>query len=285
MNILVTGASGQLGHDLVIELTGRGHAVTGVSSKELNLLDPNAVRRCLTALCPDAVIHCAGYTAVDLAEDEAEKCFAVNARGTEALAAACAAVNAKHLFISTDYVFSGNGERPWEPDDPPKPLNTYGLSKYLGEEAVRRHVQEHFIVRISWLFGVNGSNFVKTMLRLGAERDQLTVVDDQIGSPTYTKDLSVLLSDMIITDKYGTYHASNEGFCSWYDFACAIMREAGLPCRVLPVSSDQYASRAKRPANSRMSKDKLEANGFHRLPPWQDALCRFLAELKENENG
>lgn len=285
MDILVTGASGQLGHDLVLELVGRGHVVTGVSSKELNLLDSEAVEVYLIARRPDAVIHCAGYTAVDLAEDEKEKCFAVNVQGTEALASACAAVGSKLLFISTDYVFSGDGERPWEPDDPPKPLNVYGMSKYLGEEAVRRSVPEHFIVRISWLFGVNGKNFVKTMLRLRAEREQITVVNDQIGSPTYTKDLSVLLSDMIETDRYGTYHATNEGFCSWYEFACAIMEEAGLPCRVLSVSSDQYPSRAKRPANSRMSKDKLTENGFHRLPPWQDALRRYLQELKENENG
>ncbi|MBQ6272857.1 MAG: dTDP-4-dehydrorhamnose reductase [Oscillospiraceae bacterium] len=285
MNILVTGASGQLGHDLVLELAGRGHTVTGVSSKELNLLEPMAVQTYLCAMRPDAVMHCAGYTAVDLAEDEKEKCFSVNSRGTETLAAACAAVGSKLLFISTDYVFSGDGERPWEPDDPPKPLNTYGLSKYRGEEAVRRYVPEHFIVRISWLFGVNGKNFVKTMLRLGKEREQITVVNDQIGSPTYTKDLAVLLADMIVTEKYGTYHATNEGFCSWYEFACAIMKEAELPCRVLPVSSDQYPSRAKRPANSRMSKDKLTANGFRRLPPWQDALRRYLAELKENYNG
>lgn len=285
MTILVTGASGQLGHDLVLELADRGHTVTGVCSKELNLLEPEAVKEYLTGMRPDAVIHCAGYTAVDLAEDEKEKCFSVNSRGTETLAAACAAVGSKLLFISTDYVFSGDGERPWEPDDLPKPLNIYGLSKYQGEEAVRRYVPEHFIVRISWLFGVNGKNFVKTMLRLGREREQITVVNDQIGSPTYTKDLAVLLADMIVTEKYGTYHATNEGFCSWYEFACAIMKEAKLPCRVLPVSSDQYPSRAKRPANSRMSKDKLTANGFRRLPPWQDALRRYLAELKENDNG
>ena len=232
MNILVSGASGQLGHDLVLELSYRGHVVTGVSSKELNLLDPVAVQTYLSAMRPDAVIHCAGYTAVDLAEDEKEKCFSVNSRGTETLAAACAAVGSKLLFISTDYVFSGDGERPWEPDDAPKPLNIYGMSKYLGEEAVRRYVPEHFIVRISWLFGVNGKNFVKTMLRLGREREQITVVNDQIGSPTYTKDLAVLLADMIVTEKYGTYHATNEGFCSWYEFACAVMKEAELPCLV-----------------------------------------------------
>ena len=285
MNILVTGVSGQLGHDLVIELRKRGHSVTGVSSKEVDLTNSAAVRSYLSAMCPEAVIHCAGYTAVDLAEDQKEKCFAVNANGTESLASACAAVGCKLLYISTDYVFPGDGKRPWEPGDKPKPLNVYGLSKYLGEEAVRANVPQHFIVRISWLFGTNGKNFVKTMLRLGAEREQLTVVDDQIGSPTYTKDLSVLLADMIVTERYGTYHATNEGFCSWYEFACAIMAEAGLPARVLPVSSDQYPSRAKLPANSRMSKDKLTQNGFDRLPSWQDALRRYLAELKENDNG
>ena len=285
MNILVTGASGQLGHDLVIELAARGHHVTGVSSKECNLTDPEAIHSCLTALRPDAVMHCAGYTAVDQAEDDAERCDRINRAGTEALARVCAALGSKLLFISTDYVFPGDGLRPWEPDDQPEPLNVYGMSKYRGEEAVRRYVEKHFIVRISWLFGLNGKNFVKTMLRLGAEREQLTVVDDQIGSPTYTKDLSVLLADMIVTERYGTYHATNEGFCSWYEFACAIMAEAGLPARVLPVSSDQYPSRAKRPANSRMSKDKLTENGFDRLPSWQDALRRYLAELKENNNG
>ena len=285
MDILVTGASGQLGHDLVIELTRRGHHVTGVSSKELDLTDPASIRTFLHQAPPDAVMHCAGYTAVDLAEEETERCNQINHLGTEALARACSELGCKLLFISTDYVFSGDGVRPWEPDDQPQPLNAYGMSKFLGEEAVRALVPEHFIVRISWLFGINGKNFVKTMLRLGAERELLTVVNDQIGSPTYTKDLSVLLADMIVTDQYGTYHATNEGFCSWFDFACAIMREAGLPAKVLPVSSEQYPSRAKRPANSRMSKEKLIEHGFQKLPPWEDALCRYLAEIKEHENG
>lgn len=285
MNILVTGVSGQLGHDLVIELTDRGHHVTGVSSKDFDLTDPAAVRAFLLDLRPDAVMHCAGYTAVDRAEDDAERCDLINRGGTEAVARTCAELGCKLLFISTDYVFPGDGLHPWEPDDLPRPLSVYGMSKYLGEEAVRKYVPKHFIVRISWLFGVNGKNFVKTMLRLGSERQQLTVVNDQIGSPTYTKDLSVLLSDMIVTERYGTYHASNEGFCSWYDFACAIMEASGLSAKVLPVSSDQYPSRAKRPSNSRMSKDKLTEMGFCRLPSWQDALRRYLAELKENENG
>lgn len=285
MKVLVTGASGQLGHDLVPELTRRGHHVIGVSSKELDLTDPVSVRAYLLQIHPDAVMHCAGYTAVDLAEDEIERCNRINHLGTEALARGCAELESKLLYISTDYVFSGDGERPWEPDDPAKPLNAYGRSKYLGEEAVRQIAPKHFIVRISWLFGANGKNFVKTMLRLGSERDKLNVVSDQIGSPTYTKDLSVLLADMIVTEKYGTYHASNEGFCSWYEFASAIMAEAGLPAKVLPVSSDQYPSRAKRPSNSRMSKEKLTENGFDRLPPWQDALHRYIEELREKENG
>ena len=285
MNILVTGASGQLGHDLVIELTKRGHSVTGVSSKEVNLTDSAAVRSYLTAMQPDAVMHCAAYTAVDKAEDDAKTCLAVNHLGTQSVAQSCAEVGCKLLYISTDYVFPGDGERFWEPEDATDPLNLYGKSKLLGEEAVRAATNQHFIVRISWAFGLNGKNFVKTMLRLGAERDTLTVVNDQFGSPTYTKDLSVLLADMIVTDKYGTYHATNEGICSWFEFASAIIVEAGLPAKVLPVSSDQYPSRAKRPANSRMSKEKLTENGFRRLPTWQDALRRYLQELKENENG
>lgn len=285
MNILVTGASGQLGHDLVIELRKRGHSVTGVSSRELNLTDPAAVRAYLNAMRPNVVMHCAAYTAVDKAEDDTEACLAVNHLGTKAVADACAEIGCKLLYISTDYVFPGDGERPWEPEDVTNPLNLYGKSKLLGEEAVRAATDKHFIVRISWVFGVNGKNFVKTMLRLGAERDKLTVVNDQFGSPTYTKDLSVLLADMVVTEKYGTYHATNEGICSWFEFASAIIAEAGLPAKVLPVSSDQYPSRAKRPSNSRMSKEKLTANGFNPLPTWQDALCRYLEELKEKEHG
>ena len=285
MNILVTGASGQLGHDLVIELNDRGHDVTGVSCKELNIIDSEAVRAYLDALRPEAVMHCAAYTAVDRAEDDAEACFAVNHIGTKAVAETCAGLGCKLLYISTDYVFPGGGVRPWEPEDCSCPLNLYGKSKLLGEEAVRSATDKHFIVRISWGFGVNGKNFVKTMLRLGAERDTITVVNDQFGSPTYTKDLSVLLADMIETEKYGTYHATNEGFCSWHEFACAILAGAGLATKVLPVSSDQYPSRARRPSNSRMSKEKLVMNGFRCLPTWEDALTRYLQELKEYNNG
>lgn len=284
MKILVTGASGQLGHDLVIELDKRGHEVFGASSKDLDITDSEAVMSRLTELKPDAVMHCAAYTAVDNAEEDKERCDAVNHMGTENVARACAEIGAKMLYLSTDYVFDGEGERPWEPDDEADPLNTYGMTKYLGEEAVREHVTAYFIVRISWVFGINGKNFVKTMLRLGAEREQLTVVCDQIGSPTYTPDLSKLLADMIATDKYGTYHATNEGLCSWYEFACAIMEKAGLKAKVLPVTSAEYPAKAKRPHNSRMSKDKLTENGFARLPHWKNALERYLIEL-ENNNG
>ena len=281
MNVLVTGASGQLGHDLLAELIARGHQVTGVSSKELDLTDTLAVRRYLIEKKPDAVMLCAAYTAVDKAEDDTKTCLAVNCFGAKAVAEACAEIGCKLLYISTDYVFPGDGERPWEPDDRPEPLNFYGRSKLLGEMAVRAATDRHFIVRISWLFGVNGKNFVKTMLRLGAEREEIKVVCDQIGSPTYTRDISVLLADMIATDRYGTYHATNEGFCSWYEFADTIMRRAGLPARVVPVPSSEYPTRAKRPLNSRMSKEKLTENGFSRLPSWQDALDRFLKELEE----
>ena len=281
MRILVTGVSGQLGHDLAEELLARGHDVTGLSSKDMNLLDPAAVKLYLTAAAPEAVIHCAAYTAVDRAEDDTETCLAVNYLGTKAIAETCAEIGCKLLFISTDYVFPGIGERPWEPDDETDPLNTYGRSKLLGEEAVRAATKKHYIVRISWLYGVNGKNFVKTMLRLGAEKNEIRVVNDQIGSPTYSRDLSVLLADMIDTDSYGTYHASNEGFCSWYEFACSIIQKAGLPARVVPIPSSEYPTRARRPMNSRMSKDKLTTCGFRRLPPWDDALARFLSELKE----
>ena len=281
MNILLTGASGQLGHDLALELAARGHDVVGVSSRELNITDRAAVRAFLLSVRPDAVIHCAGYTAVDLAEDENDLCDQINRIGTVHIAEACAEIGCKLLYISTDYVFPGDGVRPWEPDDRPEPLNFYGRSKLLGENAVRAATDRHFIVRISWLFGINGKNFVKTMLRLGAEREEIKVVCDQIGSPTYTRDISVLLADMIATDRYGTYHATNEGFCSWYEFADTIMRRAGLPARVVPVPSSEYPTRAKRPLNSRMSKEKLTENGFSRLPSWQDALDRFLKELEE----
>lgn len=211
-----------------------------------------------------------------------ELCRRVNAEGTRNIAKVCAKLDIKMMYISTDYVFNGTGERPWEPDDHREPLNVYGLTKYEGEIAVEQNLQKYFIVRIAWVFGVNGKNFIKTMLRLGKERGAVSVVDDQVGSPTYTYDLARLLVDMIQTEKYGRYHATNEGLCSWYEFACEIFRQAGMDeVQVSPVSSDQFPAKAKRPFNSRMSKEKLSENGFERLPSWQDALGRYLKALEQ----
>lgn len=279
MKVLVTGVRGQLGYDVVNELEKRGHTAVGVDVQEMDITDARAVRRVLTETCPDGVIHCAAYTAVDAAEDNVELCRQVNAVGTENVAAVCKDLGCKLMYISTDYVFNGQGTRPWEPDDEREPLNVYGQTKYEGELAVEQ-LEKYFIVRIAWVFGVNGKNFIKTMLNLGRTRDSLTVVDDQIGSPTYTYDLARLLVDMIETEKYGRYHATNEGLCTWYEFACEIFKQAGIQVKVTPVASDQYPAKAKRPMNSRMDKSKLTANGFRPLPPWQDALGRYLEAIE-----
>ncbi|UWP58433.1 dTDP-4-dehydrorhamnose reductase [Ruminococcus gauvreauii] len=279
MRILVTGVKGQLGYDVVNELTKRGHEAVGVDVEEMDITDPGAVERVITDARVEAVIHCAAYTAVDAAEDHVDICRRVNAYGTENVAKVCEKLDLKMMYISTDYVFDGEGTRPWEPDDERHPLNIYGQTKYEGEVAVTDHVEKFFIVRIAWVFGVNGKNFIKTMLKLGETHDTLTVVDDQTGSPTYTYDLAVLLVDMILTDKYGFYHATNEGLCTWYEFAAEIFRQAGMHVNVVPVGSEEYPAKAKRPYNSRMNKDKLDDNGFHRLPPWQDALGRYLKEI------
>ncbi len=279
MKVLVTGIHGQLGHDVMEELKKRGHEAVGVDVAEMDITDEEKVREVFSEICPEAVIHCAAYTAVDRAEEEEETCRLVNAEGTEHIAGICREKDCKLLYLSTDYVFPGEGERPWEPEDPAAPLNVYGQTKYEGEQAIRRYLDKFFIVRISWVFGINGGNFVKTMLRLGKEKGAVTVVSDQIGSPTYTRDLSALLADMIEGEKYGIYHASNEGFCSWYEFAKEIFRLAGLKVSVTPVDSGQFQTRAKRPKNSRLNKDKLIKNGFNRLPAWQDALRRYLEEL------
>ena len=279
MRILVTGVKGQLGHDVMNELKKRGHTGIGVDIEEMDITDPAACEKVITEANVEAVIHCAAYTAVDAAEDNAELCTRVNAYGTENIAGVCEKLNLKMMYISTDYVFDGQGTRPWEPDDERHPLNVYGQSKYEGELAVTDHVKKFFIVRIAWVFGVNGKNFIKTMLRLGKERGAVSVVSDQIGSPTYTYDLAVLLVDMIGTEKYGFYHATNEGLCSWYEFAVEIFRQAGLDVKVTPVTSEEFPAKAKRPFNSRMSKEKLTENGFRRLPAWQDALGRYLKEI------
>lgn len=279
MKVLVTGVKGQLGYDVVNELEKRKIEAVGVDVEEMDITDEAAVRRVILGAAPDAVIHCAAYTAVDAAEDNEEMCRRVNADGTRYIAGVCKELDIKMLYISTDYVFDGQGTRPWEPDDERNPLSVYGQTKYEGELAVQDALEKYFIVRIAWVFGLNGKNFVKTMLRLAETNRQITVVNDQYGSPTYTFDLARLLADMVVTDKYGIYHATNEGICTWYEFACEIMKDAGADTEILPVSSSEYPAKAKRPENSRMNKDKLEANGFKRLPPWQDALARYLTQL------
>lgn len=279
MKVLVTGVKGQLGFDVVNELKKNNIEAVGVDIEEMDITDKEAVDKVITSANVDAVIHCAAYTAVDAAEDNMDICRKVNADGTRNIAEVCKKLDIKMMYISTDYVFDGEGERPWEPDDERQPLNAYGISKYEGEVAVQDNLDKYFIVRIAWVFGVNGKNFIKTMLNLGKTHDTLTVVSDQIGSPTYTYDLAVLLVQMIQSDKYGIYHATNEGLCSWYEFAVEIFKQAGMNVNVIPVSSEEYKSKAKRPHNSRMSKDKLEANGFKRLPSWQNALERYLKEI------
>lgn len=279
MKVFVTGVKGQLGYDVVRELEMRGMEAVGVDIGEMDITDADSVKRVIKAAAPDAVIHCAAYTAVDAAEDNQELCRKVNADGPRNIAMVCRELDIKMIQISTDYVFSGEGDRPWEPDDVCAPQSVYGQTKYEGERAVQEILDKYFIVRIAWVFGVNGKNFVKTMLNLAKTKDTLTVVNDQFGSPTYTYDLAKLLVDMVQTQEYGIYHATNEGICSWYEFACAIFKEAGISMKVLPVSSSEYAAKAKRPCNSRMSKEKLTEKGFDRLPTWQDALHRYLKEI------
>lgn len=283
MQVLVTGVKGQLGYDVVNELEKRGHRAVGVDVEEMDITDAAKVEQVITEADVDTVIHCAAYTAVDAAEDNQEVCRRVNADGTRNIARVCKKLDLKMVYISTDYVFDGTGERPWEPDDEREPLNFYGQSKYEGELAVEELLEKYFIVRIAWVFGVNGKNFIKTMLKLSETHDKLTVVNDQNGSPTYTYDLARLLVDMAETEKYGRYHATNEGFCTWYEFAKEIFRQAGKDVKVEPVTSAEYPSKAKRPANSRMSKEKLDEKGFERLPAWEDALARYLKTIGYEE--
>jgi dTDP-4-dehydrorhamnose reductase len=304
MKIFVTGVAGQLGHDVVNELTSRGitavgsdlaetyagiqdgTAVTKCEYVSLDITDADAVNAAISSVKPDAVIHCAAWTAVDAAEDEDKqaKVFAINAEGTENIARACKTIDAKMMYISTDYVFDGQGEKPWEPDCTDyAPLNVYGASKLMGEKAVSGTLDKYFIVRIAWVFGVNGKNFIKTMLSVGKTHDSVRVVCDQIGTPTYTLDLSRLMADMIVTDKYGYYHATNEGgYISWYDFTKEIYAQAGLSTAVNPVTTAEYGlSKAARPFNSRLDKSKLVKKGFTPLPDWKDALARYLVAIGE----
>ena len=280
MKVFVTGVKGQLGYDVVKELERRGITAVGVDIDEMDITDAESVDRVIREAAPDAVIHCAAFTAVDAAEEQQELCRRVNTEGPRNIARVCKNLDIKMIQISTDYVFSGEGDKPWEPEDKCGPKSIYGLTKYEGELAVQELLDKYFIVRIAWVFGINGKNFVKTMLNLSEKYDTLRVVNDQYGSPTYTYDLARLLVDMVQTDKYGIYHATNEGTCSWYEFACAIFEEAGVPVKVIPVSSEEYGAKANRPKNSRMSKEKLTEAGFERLPSWQDALSRYIKVLR-----
>lgn len=294
MKIFVTGVKGQLGHDVVNELTKRNHEAIGVDIEEMDITDAASVDKVIKEASPDAVIHCAAWTAVDAAEDEEnrEKVRRVNADGTKNIAEVCKTLDIPMMYISTDYVFDGQGEEPWQPDCKDyKPLNVYGQTKLDGELAVSDILSRYFIVRIAWVFGKNGGNFIKTMLNVGKTHDKLTVVKDQIGTPTYTYDLARLLVDMIETDKYGYYHATNEGgYISWYDFAVEIFRQAAAlghsdydsgHLTVAPVTTAEYGiSKAARPFNSRLDKSKLTENGFKPLPTWQDALERYLKEIE-----
>ncbi|WP_315436936.1 dTDP-4-dehydrorhamnose reductase [uncultured Selenomonas sp.] len=281
MKILITGATGQLGHDCVEECRARGHEVHGVSSELFPLSDENVMRAVLEAVEPDAILHAAAYTAVDKAEDEPSLCRKINAAGTEILARLARERDVKLLYISTDYVFPGTGDTPHETNALTSPHNVYGASKLAGEEAVQQDLDKYFIVRTSWVFGLHGKNFVKSMLQLAKTNKILSIVNDQIGSPTYTRDLAPLLADILESEKYGIYHATNEGFCSWAQFAREIFRQAGINVNVTNVPSHMYPTKATRPKNSRLSKKSLDDAGFHRLPPWEDAVGRFLKELKE----
>lgn len=303
MKFFVTGVSGQLGHDVMNELAKRGYdgvgsdiqpeycgvadgsAITDMPYVQLDITDKEAVKKVITEIKPDAVIHCAAWTAVDMAEDDdkVEKVRAVNAGGTQNIADVCKEIDCKMLYLSTDYVFDGQGTQPWQPDCKDyKPLNVYGQTKLEGELAVSRTLEKYFIVRIAWVFGLNGKNFIKTMINVGKTHDEVRVVNDQIGTPTYTYDLARLLVDMCETEKYGYYHATNEGgYISWYDFCCEFYRQYGLKTKVTPVTTEEYGlSKAARPFNSRLDKKKLVENGFTPLPTWQDAVSRYLKEAQ-----
>ena len=301
MKVFVTGVGGQLGRDVMNELAGRGiegigsdiadmysgirdgSAVENMPYVKMDITDPDEVRKVLLETSPDAVIHCAAWTAVDRAEEQPDACRKVNSFGTENIARVCGKMNIPMMYFSTDYVFDGNGEKPWEPEDRRAPLDVYGLTKAEGEIAVEKYVQKHFILRIAWVFGLNGKNFIRTMLNLSKTHDTLKVVSDQIGTPTYTYDLARLVVDMIKTDRYGIYHVTNEGdYISWYDFAVEIFKTAGVNgVTVIPVTSEEYGAAAKRPYNSRMNRSKITENGFRPLPDWRNALSRYIAILKE----
>ncbi len=278
MKIMVTGSTGLLGQAVVRVLRGQNHEVHAVSLKDFDITDAKATRAAILALRPEAIIHCAAYTAVDNAENDIARCMAVNAQGALHIARAAREVGAKLVYISTDYVFPGEGTAPYEATALPRPLNIYGLSKAQGEAAIRGVMSRFFILRTSWLFGPGGANFVRTIRRLSQENSALRVVADQVGAPTYAPDLARLIAQMVVTERYGVYHATNEGECSFAGFAAAILRATGSKCHVTPISTEEYGAPARRPKNSRLSKASLPAAGFTRLPPWEDALMRYLGE-------
>lgn len=277
--VLVTGASGQLGFDVILELKKQNIDCIGVSSKDLNLTNHQEVEKYIINLNPKIVIHCGAYTAVDNAENEPELCESINTKGTESIAKACKNIDATMIYISTDYIFDGRGTTPFNETSTTNPLGVYGKTKLKGEILVKELLEKYFILRISWVFGLNGNNFVKTMVRLGKEKESLSVVSDQIGSPTYTLDLAKLICHMIKTEKYGIYNVTNDGYCSWADFAKKIMEIKNLNCVVNEIPTSEYKTLATRPLNSRLDKNKLIDNGFSKLPTWEDALVRFLKEF------
>ena len=276
MKVLVTGVKGQLGYDVVKELEKRGYQPIGVDRDEMDLMDNAAIRSVIMNLRPEAIIHCAAHTAVDKAEEEVEVCYQINAESVKVIAECAKELDIKLIYISTDYVFDGTKKGEYTETDIPNPINVYGASKLKGEQYVQDLLEKYYIVRISWVFGVNGNNFIKTMRRLGEQLEELNVINDQVGSPTYTADLAPLLVDMMETEKYGIYHASNEGTCSWYEFAKEIFKQSGIDVKVNPITTDQYPTKAKRPMNSKMSKEKLQKNGFSLLPTWIEALQEYL---------
>ena len=279
MRVLVTGANGQLGYDMIKRLVILELEYIGTDIAEFDLTNELETKAFIKNYKPDVVIHCAAYTAVDKAEDEKELCYKINVLGTRYIAEACAEIQAKLVYISTDYVFDGAGEKPFEVTDKPNPINYYGQTKYEGELEVQKALEKYFIVRTSWVFGSNGNNFVKTMLRLGKEKSEIAVVDDQFGSPTYTYDLAELLAEMIATEKYGIYHATNEGYCSWDEFAKEIFKQAGMKVKINPVKTEEYPTEAKRPRNSRINRINLDRAGFGRMEPWEEALLKYFNEL------
>ena len=285
MKVLVTGANGQLGFDVVKRLQLENMECQGIDREDMDITNDTEVKSFVENYSPDVVVHCAAYTAVDKAEEEKELCYRVNVLGTRYIAEACKEIDSKMVYISTDYVFDGELDRPYEVDDKPNPINYYGQTKYEGELEVQSILEKYFIVRISWVFGAHGNNFVKTMLKLGKERDEISVVSDQIGSPTYTVDVAELLTDMIKTDRYGIYHATNEGYCSWYELAKEIFNVAGMDVKVNPILALDFKTIARRPNNSRLSKESLSDAGLKLLPFWRNSISDFVTSLNTDRIG